>query len=265
ETCFLNAQRLAPGEARWPYYLGHLYKVRGEAAKSVSAFQRARDLQPDDVATLVWLGHELVDADQPNAAEAPLKRALTLQPRSAAAYGALGRAALARRDYASALADLEQALQLSPQASALEYPLGLAYRGLGRTEEAESHLKRRGDRDAVPVDPLMDELRAVLRSAVAYENQGVHALDSGDYAGAVNEFRQGVAIAPDNAELRHELATALLLSGNAPEAQEQFTEITRRTPSFAKAHYSLGVMLESQGRFDEAVDRFAAAVKADAQ
>jgi len=136
-------------------------------------------------------------------------------------------------------------------------------RGLGRTEQAEAHLKRRGDRDAVPVDPWMDQLRSVLRSAVAYENRGVRALDAGQYADAVGDFRQGVAIAPDNAELRHELGTALLLSGNAQEALEQFTEITRRTPSFAKAHYSVGVMLESQGRFDDAIDRFAAAVKAD--
>src|SRR5579864_8220542 len=39
ETCFLDAQALAPMDARWPYYLGHLYKTRGDGAKSVAAFE----------------------------------------------------------------------------------------------------------------------------------------------------------------------------------------------------------------------------------
>src|SRR5262249_33525877 len=61
EACFLDAQALAPTDARWPYYLGHLYKLRGEADKSVKAFERAMALQPNDVATLVWLGNEYLE------------------------------------------------------------------------------------------------------------------------------------------------------------------------------------------------------------
>src|SRR5437763_1076367 len=57
ESCLLNAQALAPTDARWPYYLGHLYKAQAQTDKSVKAFERARELQPSDVATLVWLGN----------------------------------------------------------------------------------------------------------------------------------------------------------------------------------------------------------------
>src|SRR5687767_13807797 len=32
EPCLLNAQTLAPTDARWPYYLGHLNRDRGELA-----------------------------------------------------------------------------------------------------------------------------------------------------------------------------------------------------------------------------------------
>src|SRR5262249_55124175 len=69
EASLLNAQTLAPAEARWPYYLGHLYKLRGEAAKSASAFEKALAAQPNDVATLVWLGNEYLEDDRPDAAE----------------------------------------------------------------------------------------------------------------------------------------------------------------------------------------------------
>jgi tetratricopeptide (TPR) repeat protein len=263
EACFLDAQALAPTDARWPYYLGHLHKLRGEAGKSVNAFERALALQPNDVATLVWLGNEYLEADRADAAQSVFDKAIALQPRSAAAYSGLGRAALARKDYASAVKQLEHALELSPKASAVEYPLGLAYRGLGQTDTAEAHLRQRGDKEAVPIDPWMDDVRATLRSAVAYENRGMRALDSGDYAAAVNDFRHALAVAPDNPSLRHELATALYASGNTQEAFNEFAEITKRSPEFAKGHYSLGMLLASQGRFPDAVEQFASAVKAD--
>ena len=263
EPCFLNAEALAPKEPRWPYYLGHVYKVRAEADKSAAAFERARLLQPDDVATLVWLGNEYLDADHPELAAPVFGRAVSLQPRSAAAMSGLGRAALARREYAEAVRHFEGALAVSPQATALEYQLSLAYRGLGDVAKADSHLSRRGDKDAVPIDPWMDEVRGALHSAVASENRGLSALERGDYRAAVDALRQGLAYAPDNAALRHELGTALFLSGDAQGALNEFTEVTRRSPGFAKAHYSLGMLLVSQGRAGEAVDRFAAAVKAE--
>lgn len=263
EPCFLNAEALAPKEPRWPYYLGHLYKARAEADKSAAAFERARLLQSGDVATLVWLGREYLDADHPDLAAPVFVKAVSLQPRSAAAISGLGRAALARRDYAEAVRHFEEALALSPQATALEYQLSLAYRGLGDVGKADAHLSRRGDRDAVPIDPWMDDVRGALHSAVAAENRGLSALERGDYRGAIEAFRQGLTYAPDNAAIRHELGTALFVSGDPQGALDELTEVTRRSPGFTKAHYSLGMLLASQRRFAEAVDRFAAAVRTD--
>ena len=33
EPAYLNAQDLIPGDARWPYYLGHLYKSIGQTGE----------------------------------------------------------------------------------------------------------------------------------------------------------------------------------------------------------------------------------------
>ena len=38
EPAYLNAQDLMPGDARWPYYLGHLYKSIGQTE---SRFRRS--------------------------------------------------------------------------------------------------------------------------------------------------------------------------------------------------------------------------------
>ena len=56
EPCLLNAQTLAPTDIRWPYYLGHLNRDRGELATARTFFERSLELRPDDVASLVWLG-----------------------------------------------------------------------------------------------------------------------------------------------------------------------------------------------------------------
>ena len=127
EGCYVTAQALAPSEARWPYYLGHVYKSRGQLAGAAQSFERALALQPDDVAALVWLGDVRLDQGRPEDAEPLFAKAAARQPRAVAALVGQGRAALARREYARAADSLEQALSIDPRASMVHYPLALAY------------------------------------------------------------------------------------------------------------------------------------------
>ena len=69
EPCFLNAQTLASNDARWPYYLAHQYRKRGELDKARTSFEQALRLHPDDVAALVWLGDVALAQGSPDAAE----------------------------------------------------------------------------------------------------------------------------------------------------------------------------------------------------
>src|SRR6476660_4500775 len=38
EASFQNAEALAPGDLRWPYYLGHLYRMNGDIPNAMAAF-----------------------------------------------------------------------------------------------------------------------------------------------------------------------------------------------------------------------------------
>jgi tetratricopeptide (TPR) repeat protein len=263
EGCFINAQALAPAEPRWPYYLGHLYKARGEAAKSRAAFEGALRLQPRDLTTLVRLGDAYLDEGRPDEAEPLFTRALAEQPRSAAALYGLGRAALARSDYRRAVGYLEQALSLDPQDAVMHYPLALAYRGLGDMARTEAHMRQRAPGDVRLPDPWMLDLEAALQSAVAYEVRGAKALDERDWKAAAAYFRKGIELAPEEPSLHHKLGTALFLNGDARGAAEQFEEALRLSPRFAKAHYSLGVLLGSSGRTAPALAQLTAAVRDD--
>jgi tetratricopeptide (TPR) repeat protein len=261
--CFLDAQALAPDDIRWPYYLAHLYKARGETVKSAAAFEAALRLRPDDLPTLVWLANAYLDQGRPEAAEPLLSRVRAEQPRSAVALFGLGRAALARSDYAGAVQYLEQALSLAPQAAVIHYPLAMAYRGAGDLEKADAHMRQRGPGELRPPDPLMLELDSALESAVAYEVRGAKALDERDWKAAAASFRKGIELAPDEPSLHHKLGTALFMSGDARGASEQFETALRLSPTFAKAHYSLGVMMGASGRPRQAIEHLSAAVRND--
>lgn len=263
ELALRNAEALSPLQHRWPYYLGHVYRITGDAQKSAAAFERARALQPADVPTLVWLGNALLDEGRPEAAEPHFVAALASQPRLVIAEFGLGRAALARRDYARAVEVLERALSHDPKATIVHYPLALAYRGLGDAARATAHMQQRGTLDIKPDDPLMHELDSLLHSALAYEVAGADALDRADWDAAADSFRKGLALAPEEPSLHHKLGTALALKGDTPGAVEQFEQALRLSPAFAKAHYSLGLMMASSGQPQQAVEHWTAAIKAE--
>jgi tetratricopeptide (TPR) repeat protein len=209
EVCFVNAQTLAPSERRWPYYLGHLYKMKGPLASSVQSFERALELQPEDVATLVWLGEAYLAQGRPGKADAQFAKALALQPELISARFGAGRAALARKDLVRAIEHLERTLALDSRETAAHYPLAMAYRASGDLSKAEAHLRQTGDVQILPPDPLMKELDELLQSPLAYDLRGGRALDAGDLPGAAALFRKGLELAPANASLRLRLGTTL--------------------------------------------------------
>jgi tetratricopeptide (TPR) repeat protein len=263
EPCFLNAQALAPDDARWPHYLAHLYRLRNEPARSAVMFERTIQLRPGDAGVLSWLGavHLLEGRLEP--AESLFAKALSVQPRMAAALFGLGRTALAKGDYARAVKLLEEALAQDPLASAVHYPLAMAYRGLGERDKAEVHLKQRGQIEPAPPDSVLSELNGSLQSALAYERLGTRALDKKEWVEAAAYFRRGVELAPDSASVRHRLGTALFMTGDARAAMEQFEEVVRRSPDFVKARYSLGVLMLTGGRESEGIEQLRAAVRFD--
>ena len=261
EAALLDAQTFNSRDPRWPYYLAHLYKTRGDAPKSAAAFARALQLQPDDVPTLVWLGEARLDEGKPDEAEPLFAKAAALQPASVAAQYGLGRVALAKQDYAHAVPYLEKALSLDPQATVIHYPLAMAYRGTGDQIRAQAHLAQRGTLAIKPDDPLMKQLDAMLNSAIGYEVNGADALDRGDWKAAAESFRKGIEVAPRESSLHHKLGTALALMGDGRGAMSEFERSIALDPSFAKAHYSLGVILAATDQPAAAIPHFQAALK----
>jgi tetratricopeptide (TPR) repeat protein len=264
EVCLKNAQQLDGSNMRWPYYLGHVFRYRSDAARAAGYFEQTLTLAPQDVPSLVWLAEMNLSQNKPDAAIEPLSKAQTLDPSSGAVLYGLGRVALAKQDYAQAVKSLEGALAISPQSTRLHYPLALAYRGLGNREKAEEHLRLRGEVDLPPTDPLLAEVSGLLQNADAFEARASQALGAKQWAEAASNLRKAIELSPNNAFSRLNLGTALYMQGDGDGALEQYREAVRLSPTLARAHFAMGVLMESRGQDKEAIEAFNAAIVSDA-
>jgi tetratricopeptide (TPR) repeat protein len=261
EPYLANAQALDSRDHRWPYYLAHLARRKGDLPRAAALFERAIELQPNEIAAAFWLGDIYLAQGNPDAAEPRFASVLERQPHSLSARYGLGRTALAKQQYRRAIEYLEDVLARDPQAAGAHYPLALAYSGLGDARNAERHLKQRREHDILPADPLMVEIDQLLESAQTFETVGLRALDRQDWDEAAAQFRRGLDLEPENAALRHRLGTALYMRGEHAAARAEFERILSTSPDFARAHYSLGVLAAGEGRHAEAVQYFSTALR----
>ncbi len=261
EAAFLNAQTLDTSQFRWPYYLAHLYRTRGESEQARALFSRALQLEPDSVDALVWLGNTELALGQPDRAAPHFSRALALEPGSLSARFGLGRAALAGQDPQRAATLFEDVLKRDPTAAGVHYPLSQAYSALGDTRRAAEHLQQRRERDILPADPLMVELERLVESPQTYETLGIRALEQEDWPAAATAFRKGLDLDPGSASLKFRLATARNAAGDAADAEALFREVVTTAPDYFPAQFSLGVLLQARGDHREAATCFSAALK----
>ena len=261
EPCLREAAALVPEDVRWPYYLAQLHRDRGALEESAAFFEQALRIRPEDPTTLFWLGDVRLEQGRPEDAEPLFAQALSLYPSSLSARYGLAQTALLEEDYRRAADLLEEILARDPDVGAVHYPLGMAYRGLGDDARAEEHLRRRENAEIRPADPLMAALDSLLDAAGTYESGGLAALDREEWPAAIEQFRQGLALDPDDPGLRHRLGTALFMTGDPAGAMAEFERVVRTTPDYFPSHYSIGVLLQETGRHAEAVERFRIALR----
>jgi tetratricopeptide (TPR) repeat protein len=116
-SCYLIAQRLDPGEFKWPYYLGLLHRNQGEIQQAAAYFEAALNVRPSNEPALLRLAEAKLELNQREEAKSLYKRVLARDKSSVPALVGLGKAALAERKFAVAVECFNQVLRIDPQAS----------------------------------------------------------------------------------------------------------------------------------------------------
>jgi tetratricopeptide (TPR) repeat protein len=228
EASFENAGRIEPDSRRWVYLQGLIAKTRGEASRAKGLLERALAMDPDNAVTLVRLGDTELELGNLDQARARFEQALSLDPRSAAALDGLARVEAATGATERSIELFTRALELQPGATSLHYSLSQAYRRLGKLEQAQYHLVRRGEAPVSVDDPELRPIAEIGGSVNLELAKANRAMDDRRYDAAADAFRRVIELDPDDLNARRGLAVALYELGDAGAATEHLEEGLRR-------------------------------------
>lgn len=254
QACFFNAATLAPEEFRWNYYLGRTYQEDGKPKEAAFFLGRAHALRPADIPALIRLAQTELINGRLEEADAHFHQVLVLDPGNANAHFGLGQVAHTKQDFQQAIEQFEAALASQPEATAIHYQLALAYRDLGDADQGRRHLTLRGQQEVQFDDPLMQELRTLVRGGSLLVYSATHARAAGDLDAAAQGFRQALEIDPANNSARLNLASTLIQQGDLSSAGSLLEEALRYDETNSSAHYNLGLVLEQTGQRDLALE-----------
>jgi serine/threonine-protein kinase len=281
-----RAQQRHPGDVWINHHLGLRLLEGPEPGEAVPYLTVAVALRPDSAGTHYNLASGLMKQRKWPEAEAAYRRALALEPDYAEARANLGLVLEEQGKTDAAIAAYRKALALRPDLVPPRYNLGGILTKQGKLEEAivayrkiiaqdpEHAQAYDGLAEALIRQGKMDDARAALRKAIALAPSSVNAhvrlgallcdFDR-DYDGAARMLRRAVALAPNNAQALHNLGVVLDAQGKRDEAIAAYRKALAVRPGMVWAQNNLGLALLRQGRLDEAIValRKAIALKAD--
>lgn len=258
--CYRRAHLLAPAAFNWLYYWGSLLLRENKMGEALPVLTSALRLEPEYLPTRLKVGEALLGAGKTEEAGKIYEGILRDYSDTAEAYYGLGRVKAALGDVAAAAELYRQACQLFPTYGAAHYGLAVAYRKLGRIQEAEeqANLHERNKYIVPPlVDPLRDELRALDISAATHLERGVQLEQVGRIEDAIAETEKALELDPSLAKAHLNLLILYAKTGKTEQAVEHYKALLALDPEeFPDAYYNYGVLLVEEGKLDEAEKAF---------
>lgn len=259
---YTRALEIDGTDARWPYLAARLQIRLGDLVAAVEHLDEAVHRSPGSVVLRVVRGETLLAASRLDEAQRAFESLLRELPQgSAAALRSslgLGRVEFERGRMQRAIELLEPVRRSAPREILHRQPLGLAYRAVGRSDEARALLElpfpeSRGDRPVIEVhDPWWSELLSLQAGGQRRMALGRSLLRAGRVDEAVAAFGKALERGGDPTEPRMLLAVALDRSGRTREALEVTEELLHEAPDFARGHLLRGRILLEAGRPAEA-------------
>jgi tetratricopeptide (TPR) repeat protein len=297
-VCYRRAQLLRPDDYRWPYLSGVVHASQSRNDDAARSFRAALSLNPGDVPSQLRLADALLAANDYSGSRASYEAVMKLRPSQAHGYYGAARTWAAEGDGPRAAELYQKACELYPDYAAAHYALGLLYRQLGRTADAQAHLAAY-ERNKTASPPREDPLMASVQS----QSGGVLPLlaraKTADAAGRLDEavklhqqaleldprqeqthinlislygrmklydraqahYRSAVALNPNRDEAHYNYAVLLTVLRRLPEAVAAYKRALELNPTNAEAHNNLAYLLAQQRRYDEALQHALKAVE----
>lgn len=210
------------------------------------------------------------------------RRVQSLRTGDAASEFYLSLIALRHGEVASAIGMLREAAARTPSSGPVHANLAFALERAGRFREAQQAIAVA--RRLLPADPAVQLTEAVLalqlgdvrgangllqamgesaraRTPAWYHYTGLAAAALGELTRAIDVLTEGVAAYPRAGVLLNNLAVALERQGRTTDAAAMLERGLVETPAMAQLHKNAGDLHYRAGRWDDALESFARAVR----
>jgi tetratricopeptide (TPR) repeat protein len=253
--CFAQAERLDPGNPRWPYFQGLTFVNSGDYQAALPYLRRAAEggerADPGNAVPRLALAEALLALDQLDEAEGLYRQVLARRLAHPRAHLGLGRLAAAREEWETSRSHLLRCLDSPLARQKASVQLATVSHRLGDPAGARRY-RQQGDRlprDGEWEDPyqaeaaawavsqfsryaLLSKLESAGRIAEAaslarrlaedYPDDffprlalGRDLEELGNHQGAEQNLRQALLLAPDNVKIHYELSRVLVAKGEA--------------------------------------------------
>jgi tetratricopeptide (TPR) repeat protein len=240
EAALRQAIKLRPDDAAAYNNLGAALNRQEKRGEAELVCRKAIELQADYLEAYLNLGNALDGMGKPGEAEAVFRKAIAFKPDSAAAYSNLGCALYLQGKHRAAEAACRKAIALQPHDAAAYSNLGAALHGQGKFAAAEAAC-----REAIALEPTQ---------ASAYGNLGAALFGQGKLDAAEAACRKAVDLEfKRDAIVYNILGRALSGQRKHGAAEAAFRQAIDFKPNFAPAYHGLGLALNQQAQFDEAL------------
>ena len=181
-------------------------------------------------------------------AESLFRRVVAARPNYPEGHNNLGALLQQQGRLDEAIAEHRRAIALRPDYAAAHLHLGNVFKRQGKLDEALGSYE-----NALKLKPDLPE---------ACNNLGVVLQSQGKFAEALAAYERAMKLRPGDIEAAYNRAVALQQQGNREEAERAYRDILRQSPN-RFVYVNLGGLLQEQGRLDEALAAFDAALTLD--
>ncbi len=256
--CFVQAERLDPREARWPYLHG-VGLLLHESEAGISYLQRAVELCGDDpLAPRLRLARTLLHRGRLDEAALHLEQARKVRPRDPRVQLDLGRLAILRGQWRQALQHLDACVNDVHMRRLAHTLRAEAWTHLNEPDKARAEQRQAEQvpEDQAGSDPFMEDVLRLQRGMPA-------RLQRASDLFARRQYPQAVQLLEETAQRYPQSPSVWLLLGDIwrqlerPErAEEAFAEAVRLDPQSANAWFHLGCSQTARRRTRQAADSF---------
>jgi tetratricopeptide (TPR) repeat protein len=236
---YAAAASIDGSNAKWPYRLAFVLAPTGRTDEAIRQMRRAIEIDPAYAPARWRLALWLLDGNDADGAEREFTQAGALDPGGMSAAVGLARVHLQRDQPQLAVDVLEGALAKTPGDRYAMQLLGVAYRRLGRLEEAEYALAVGMTGEPAWPDPWTDDMLKFRRGFAVRLKDATQYFAAGQMPQAIALLQQLRQEKPDDITLLNHLGEVYVAAGRTGEGVAILEQVVARDPQRFEAYVNL--------------------------